>query len=226
MPSPWGGDPELDPEPTEEIMHLTLPGNASVSPSKDWKVLLGRWVSGIPCLACCHYNLRMIDWWIDRISTKVSQACCSKQYCATRTGGMSSSNNKTTDIFFLPFLNVRPCSVLQVNIKLYLAPKQKHRCMLIPGIPPKKNSFCWCPFAVAIRTEKRYVYGVTRCVQMRPATTIIIYKIPSKQPTPLRKAITLMTDPSTCSSDSLASGRSPSRCWNQSGPCAEADVGP
>lgn len=153
----------------------------------------------------------------------------SKQYCATRTGGMSSSNNKTTDTsFFLPFLNVRPCSVLQVNIKLYLAPKQKHRCMLIPGIPPKKNSFCWCPFAVAIRTEKRYVYGVTRCVQMRPATTIIIYKIPSKQPTPLRKAITLMTDPSTGSSDSecLASGRSPSRCWNQIGPCAEADVGP
>lgn len=58
MPSPWGGDPELDPEPTEEIIHLTLPGNASVSPSKDWKVLLGRWVSGI---ACYHYNLRMID---------------------------------------------------------------------------------------------------------------------------------------------------------------------
>uniref|UniRef100_A0A3B4FD18 UBC core domain-containing protein n=1 Tax=Pundamilia nyererei TaxID=303518 RepID=A0A3B4FD18_9CICH len=85
--------------------------------------------------------------------------------------------------------------------------------MRIPGIPPKKNSFCSCPFAVAIRTENRYVYGVTRCVQMRPATTIIIYKIPSKQPTPLRKAITLMTDPSTCSSDSesLASGRSPSR---------------
>ncbi len=47
------GEPGLDPEHTRGIIYLIWPGNASGSPWRSWKALLGRGVSGLPYLACC-----------------------------------------------------------------------------------------------------------------------------------------------------------------------------
>ena len=46
------GGLEVDPEHAGGIIHLIWPGNASGSPRRSWRVLLGRATSGIPCLAC------------------------------------------------------------------------------------------------------------------------------------------------------------------------------
>lgn len=68
MPN-WGGDPRVDPESTREIVYLIWTGNASGYPQSKWKMLLGRSMSGIPCLACCQSNpisaeMKKMDEWL------------------------------------------------------------------------------------------------------------------------------------------------------------------
>jgi len=51
------------------IIYLIWPGNASGSPKRNWRVLLGRWKSGGPCLARCHHDQapdkqKKVDGWI------------------------------------------------------------------------------------------------------------------------------------------------------------------
>ncbi len=62
-------DPGVDPEHSREVMYLIWLGNASGSPRRSWKALLGRGTSGLPCSACCHRNPALdkqqkMDGWI------------------------------------------------------------------------------------------------------------------------------------------------------------------
>ncbi len=64
------GDPGVDPEHAGEIIYLIWPGNASGSPRRSWKMLLGRGASGLPCLVCCHCDpapdkQKKMDGWMD-----------------------------------------------------------------------------------------------------------------------------------------------------------------
>lgn len=52
-----GGDPGLDPELTEGITYPMWPGKALGCPRRSRKALLGRGMSGVPYLACCHRDL-------------------------------------------------------------------------------------------------------------------------------------------------------------------------
>jgi len=51
-----GEDPRTRPELAGGITYPIWPGNASVSPRRNWEMLLERGTSGIPCLARCHHN--------------------------------------------------------------------------------------------------------------------------------------------------------------------------
>jgi len=67
------GDPGADPEPAGQIIYLIWPGNASGSPRRSWKVLLGRRKSGGPCFAFCHWDPAPDKWmkmdeWMDGYS--------------------------------------------------------------------------------------------------------------------------------------------------------------
>ncbi len=64
------GEPEADPEHAGGITYLIWPGNASGSPRRSWKTLLGRGTSGTLCLACCHRDpapdkRNRVDGWMD-----------------------------------------------------------------------------------------------------------------------------------------------------------------
>ncbi len=64
------GNPGVYIEHSGEIIYLIWLGNASGSPRRSWKMLLGGRTSGLPCLACCHHNLasdkcQKMDGWMD-----------------------------------------------------------------------------------------------------------------------------------------------------------------
>ena len=45
-------NPGVDPEHAGGIIYLIWSGTASGSPGRSWKTLLGREMSGLPCLSC------------------------------------------------------------------------------------------------------------------------------------------------------------------------------
>ncbi len=47
------GDPRVDPKHAAEIIYLIRLGNA---PGRSRKMLLGKGMSGLPFLACCHHD--------------------------------------------------------------------------------------------------------------------------------------------------------------------------
>jgi len=69
----WEETPGADPEPAGGIIYLIRPGNASGSPRRSWRVLLGRMKPGGPCLACCHSTWprisgrKLMDGWMDGV---------------------------------------------------------------------------------------------------------------------------------------------------------------
>lgn len=54
-----GGDPGADSELTGGITYFFWPRNALGSPRRSWKPLLGRGMSEIPWIACCHRDLTL-----------------------------------------------------------------------------------------------------------------------------------------------------------------------
>lgn len=57
----WRSPRHVHPELTGGIIYPMWPGNTSGSPRGSWKVLLGRSLTGIHCLARCQHNLIMLS---------------------------------------------------------------------------------------------------------------------------------------------------------------------